>query len=76
MVDVVIPGDLWDEDKEAVVTNWLRPDGARVRQGELVAEIMMEKTQYEIVAPADGTLSVLKAADDIVAKGDIIGRIT
>ncbi len=73
--DVIVPSDLWEEDTEAVITTWLARDGASVREGDLIAEIMVEKVQYEIRAPATGTLSLLKQANDVVAKGNVIGRI-
>jgi len=74
--DIAIAADLWDEDAEAVITNWLASDGAHVNEGDLIAEIMVEKVQHEIRATASGTLSIVKAADEIVAKGDVIGTIS
>ncbi|MGH1419931.1 MAG: biotin/lipoyl-containing protein [Hyphomicrobiaceae bacterium] len=74
-VDLTIPTDLWEEDSEAVITTWLVSDGAVVTQGQLVAEIMVEKVQHEIAAPAAGTLAIEKAAESVVAKGGKIGSI-
>ncbi len=74
-VDIVIPSDLWEEDSETVITNWFLSDGADVTKGTLVAEIMTEKVQFEILAPADGTLKILAQVDDVVAKGAVIGSI-
>jgi len=73
--DVKIPEDLWEEDSEAVITNWLANDGATVSAGMLIAEIMTEKIQHEIEAPADGVLKISKEVDDIVKKGDVIGTV-
>ena len=74
--EVTVPQDLWEDDNmEAVITNWLASDGATVRKGALIAEVMVEKAQFEVVAPADGTLSITRQSDDIVRKGDVIGRI-
>lgn len=74
-IDIAIASDLWEEDTEAVVTTWLVSDGATVEEGALVAEIMTEKVQHEIEAPAAGVVRILKEADAVVAKGDVIGRI-
>ncbi|MGD9866062.1 MAG: biotin/lipoyl-containing protein [Pseudodonghicola sp.] len=75
--DVKVPQDLWEDDgMEAVITNWLASDGANVRKGALIAEIMVEKSQFEVTAPADGILTIAKQIDDIVRKGDVIGQIT
>lgn len=75
--EVKVPQDLWrDDSMEAVITNWLASDGASVHKGALIAEIMVEKSQFEITAPADGVLTIVKQVDDIVRKGDVIGEIT
>jgi len=42
--------------EEGVVTNWLRPQGARVETGEPVLEITTEKVTFEVPSPAPGIL--------------------
>lgn len=74
--DITIPDDLWEDDQETVITTWFASDGANVRKGSLVAEIMTAKVQHEIIAPASGTLSILKLANEIASKGAVIGRVT
>ena len=77
VTDVKVPQDLWQDDgMEAVITNWLASDGASVRKGALIAEIMVEKSQFEVTAPVDGILTIGKQVDGIVRKGDVIGQIT
>lgn len=73
--DIIIPQDLYEEDEEAAITNWLVSDGATVAAGALIAEIMTAKVQYEIQAPASGTVKILKEIDEVVAKGDVIGVV-
>lgn len=73
--DIVIPSDLWEEDEETVITSWLVDDGSTVEEGALIAEIMTAKVQYEILAPASGTVSIKAEADAVVAKGAVIGSI-
>lgn len=73
--DIVIPSDLWEEDDEAVITSWFVNDGAEVQEGALIAEIMTAKVQYEILAPATGTLRITEDADAVVAKGAVIGTV-
>jgi pyruvate/2-oxoglutarate dehydrogenase complex dihydrolipoamide acyltransferase (E2) component len=75
MADVVVPRDLWEDDKQAVITTWLARDGAQVRAGDLLAEIMVEKAQLEIRAAQAGRLTVLRKVDDVVSKGDAIARV-
>ncbi|MBU3019889.1 biotin attachment protein [Paraglaciecola agarilytica] len=74
--NIIIPADLWEEDIEAVVTTWLTSDGNTVSKGDLVVEVMAEKIQYEIVAPADGKLTISADEDEVVKKGDVIGTIS
>ncbi|BBU59414.1 hypothetical protein KU6B_56790 (plasmid) [Mameliella alba] len=74
-MEIIIPSDLWEGDEESVITAWLADDGAQVKEGALIAEIMTAKVQHEISAPASGTLSIAKDQDTIVAKGDVIGSI-
>ena len=74
--DVIIPGDMWEEDGEGVITSWLVSDGAQVEEGALIAELMVEKVQYELAAPASGTLKIGKEEEEVINKGDVIGQIT
>jgi len=74
--DIRIPEDLYDGDEESVITAWLASDGARVKEGALLAEIMTAKVQFEITAPASGILKILKQQDEVVAKGTVIGQIS
>ena len=76
MTDIIIPTDLWEEDEETVITTWLVSDGATVEEGTLIAEIMTAKVQYEINAPASGTVTIKEVADAVVPKGAVIGAIT
>lgn len=77
MTDVVIPEGLDTQGlTEFSIISWLYADGASVKEGDLICEIMAEKTNVEIDAPASGTLQILKVADEIVTVNEIIGRIT
>ncbi|MCY4301324.1 MAG: biotin attachment protein [Aestuariivita sp.] len=75
VTDVVIPHDLWEEDKDTVITNWLVNDGACVKEGALIAEIMTAKVQFEINAPASGVLTIKEEVDAVIPKGGLIGTI-
>ncbi|WP_299409244.1 lipoyl domain-containing protein [uncultured Roseobacter sp.] len=76
MTDIIIPTDLWEEDEDAVITSWLVNDGATVEEGALIAEIMTAKVQYEIHAPASGTISIKEEAEAVVPKGGVIGTVS
>lgn len=73
--EIIIPQDLWEEDIEGVITTWFVSDGASIDEGDVIAEVMVQKIQHEVLAPASGTLSIGKEADDTVSKGDQIGTI-
>lgn len=74
-VNVTVPSDLWDDDTEAVVTAWLTNDNAMVEKGALIAEIMVDKSQLEIQAPASGVLKIVQDVDAVVNKGTVIATI-
>jgi pyruvate/2-oxoglutarate dehydrogenase complex dihydrolipoamide acyltransferase (E2) component len=77
MTEVLIPQGLWDVSQipEAIVANWFFKDGSDVVQGATIAEIMAEKTSFDITAPVSGTLTVLVPKDGVVTPGTVIGRI-
>jgi pyruvate/2-oxoglutarate dehydrogenase complex dihydrolipoamide acyltransferase (E2) component len=75
VVDIVIPPDLWDTDDEGVILTWIYADGATVEKGKLITEMMVEKVQLELTAPATGRLRILAPPDTVVKRGQVIGRI-
>ncbi len=74
-MDIIIPGDLWEGDAEGVLTAWLFDAGAKVSEGAIVAEVMTDKVQYELVAPNDGILRIRAELDAVVKRGDVIGSV-
>lgn len=75
MTEVKIPEDQWDDDKAAVITSWSYEDGAEVKAGDTIAEIMVEKAQIEIGAPASGVLHIREPEDAVVKRGAVIATI-
>ena len=75
MAEVIVPRDLWEEDMQGVLLTWLFDEGDRVDAGDMLAEVMVDKAQFEIPAPCGGTLRIVKAVDDPVDKGDVIGEV-
>ena len=73
--EITVPTDLWEGDTEGVITAWLVNDGGEVAEGDLVAEVMVEKAQYEIEAPATGRLGIAKEEDEVVSKGSVIATL-
>ncbi|WP_366555153.1 biotin/lipoyl-containing protein [Aquibaculum sediminis] len=77
MTDIAVPEDLWDANKipEGIVANWFYSDGAEVPQGATVAELMVEKSSFDITAPATGTLRIVVPKDGTVRPGSVIARL-
>lgn len=75
MTDIVVPSGLWDTSDTAVIGSWLYGDGDAVQAGVAIAEIMVEKSSFEVIAPASGTLSIGTAEESVVRAGEVIGRI-
>lgn len=75
MAGVNIPDDMWDDDSEGSISAWFYADGDRVEEGDLLAEVMIEKTANELFAPASGVLEILVQAEVPVSKGQLVARI-
>ncbi|HMO75955.1 MAG TPA: lipoyl domain-containing protein [Sphingopyxis sp.] len=75
MTDVTVPAGLWSADDEAAISAWLYADGDSVPAGAVIAEIMVEKSSFELIAPASGVLRIAVAAEIPVAQGAIVARI-
>lgn len=61
-VDVLI-AKLGPEMDSALLTEWLVEDGAAVAEGQPIATIETDKVSTDLVAPADGVLRRMVAAD-------------
>ncbi|WP_417620573.1 lipoyl domain-containing protein [Parasphingorhabdus sp.] len=75
MTDILVPRGQWDPDQEAALATWLYGEGETVQKGVTVAEIMVEKTSFEISAPASGALCIAVAEDEIVIPGQVVGSV-
>lgn len=75
MTEILVPQGQWEPDQEAALATWLYEEGEAVQAGVTVAEIMVEKTSFEIAAPASGTLCIAVAEDEIVVAGQVVGSI-
>lgn len=64
--EILMP-TLSEEVDEGVVVTWFVVPGASVSEGDLVAEVQVEKVSEEVRAPADGRL-----VEALVAQGDVV----
>lgn len=76
MTDIRVPEGQWETDQEAALATWLYAEGETVAAGVTICEIMVEKSSFEVAAPAGGVLTITAAEDDIVSPGQVIGTIT
>ena len=75
-IDITAGGlENWAADSEGVLVTWLFNDGAMVKEGDVVAEVMLEKVEMEVEAPAAGKLSIQMKADDVIAHDTVLGTI-
>jgi pyruvate/2-oxoglutarate dehydrogenase complex dihydrolipoamide acyltransferase (E2) component len=75
MTDVLLPQDLWDEDKSGSIVLWLYKDGSTVRKDDVIAEILVEKVTMELTAPASGVLRIKVPIEVEIRKGDLLAVI-
>ncbi|WP_099023614.1 biotin/lipoyl-containing protein [Mycolicibacterium palauense] len=65
-----------DPDAEGVVSTWFVTDGDEVAEGDLIAEVAVDKADMEIVAPESGTITLLVAEDQGITQNSPIAKIT
>jgi len=77
-IEVKVP-DVSDEEnevEEVTVSYWLVDEGDEVKEGDDLVEVVTDKADFRIPAPADGKLAEKKAEeDDVVNVGDVIAVI-
>jgi pyruvate/2-oxoglutarate dehydrogenase complex dihydrolipoamide acyltransferase (E2) component len=79
VTDVVLPDAFWEEVEpgtEALVDQWLVAEGDNVRAGQVLAKVVLVKTNLEVTAPADGVVDrILVAAEQTFAKGRALATL-
>lgn len=59
MIEIKLAADAWkdiDPRTEALMDKWLVGEGDTVRAGQPIANVVLVKTNQEILAPADGRI--------------------
>ena len=77
-VEITIPAEMWTgrDAEEAVVVNWFKREGSPVKEGEVVAEVMIEKVTLEVTAPAAGRIArILIPQNGVVRPGETLAEI-
>lgn len=77
MIEVVLAAEAWKDVEpgtEALVDAWLVQEGERVAKDQALANVVVVKTNHEIVAPADGVLEkILVPAEESFPQGAVLG---
>ena len=64
-----------DPDAEGVLATWFVSDGDQVESGQLLGEVMVEKTSGDVLAPMAGQVHLMISEDQATRQGDVIARI-
>jgi pyruvate/2-oxoglutarate dehydrogenase complex dihydrolipoamide acyltransferase (E2) component len=64
-----------DPDAEGVLASWFVADGEQVAEGDLLAEVAVDKVDMEITAPAAGTVRLLVPEGEVARQGTVIARL-
>lgn len=60
---------------EGTIVRWLKTDGASVTKGEPIVEILTDKANMEVEAPAAGRLQIVAAEGAVLPILDVIGQV-
>jgi len=79
VIEITLGSDAWKDVEpgvEALVDKWLVSAGDTVRAGQLLANVVIVKTNQDIVAPADGRIEkILVPANETFAQGKPIALL-
>jgi pyruvate/2-oxoglutarate dehydrogenase complex dihydrolipoamide acyltransferase (E2) component len=76
VTDVLFPTMSHDNPSAVgILATWFARDGEPVSEGQLVAEVQMDKVDAEVLAPAGGTLRLVTAEGSEVEQGSVIATI-
>ena len=76
MADILTPA-LGESVSEATIGKWTKKAGDAVRKDEVLVELETDKVSLEVVAPSDGFLTEIRAADGAtVTPGAVLGVIS
>jgi pyruvate/2-oxoglutarate dehydrogenase complex dihydrolipoamide acyltransferase (E2) component len=68
---------LWQNSMlpEGILERWLVDNGTKVTAGERIAEVRIESSLHEIMAPVGGILAILAEQNAVVEPGTTVGRV-
>ncbi len=76
MINIILENQAWDnvaEGTEALLEKWCVATGVLALAGQVLAEVVLIKTAYDIVAPSAGTISqILIEKDATFKRGQVL----
>ena len=76
MTDVVFPVMSRENPSAAgLLSTWYVRDGESVADGQLLAEVQMDKVDMEVSSPAAGTIRLSAGEGDEVVQGSVIAVV-
>jgi len=79
VIEITLAADVWKDIEpgtEALVDKWLVGEGDSVRAGQPIANVVLVKTNQEIVAPVDGRIEkILVRREETFAQGKAIALL-
>ena len=64
-----------DAEVSGVIATWFAQDKQTVQQGQVIAEIAVDKVTMDVEAPATGVIHLLVAEESEVTSGQLIAEI-
>jgi pyruvate/2-oxoglutarate dehydrogenase complex dihydrolipoamide acyltransferase (E2) component len=76
MTDILFPRLSQEQpDAEGALATWFVADGDHVAEGQLIAEVMVDKVSGEVTAPAAGRIHLLVAEEQTARQGEPIAHV-
>ncbi len=74
LIDIIVPA-VGESITEALLAQWFKNDGDMVKKDEPLFVIETDKVTLEVVAEADGRLSITVPEGETIAIGSVVGAI-
>jgi 2-oxoglutarate dehydrogenase E2 component (dihydrolipoamide succinyltransferase) len=71
----VVAPSVGESITEVSILKWAKPNGAQVKNGEVLLEIESDKASVEVVAPVTGKLTIVKQAGERIPIGAVVATI-
>ena len=77
MQDILVDEALWASSMlpKGVVERWSIANGATIGAGERIAELRIEDSLHEIIAPASGRATIVRPMNSVVEPGSILATL-